>query len=487
MKIGLLKSGVILVLVLGLFFPALNNFYTHDDFYHFEMAQAESVGEVLKFFDLTEAPGGWGYYRPLTTQVVYFINQKVFNYSPLAMHGLAFLLFGLVVYLVYRLIEALTNKKEVAYLASLLYAASASHFSHLYSIANQELGHAIFFLSSNLFFIRYLKAKRKKDYGLAWLAFGGALLSKEFSVMLPVALMLVGIYLGLKKEWDFSFKGLFKLMLPFVGLLAIYGYLHVFKYGLIKGDSYIWVFSPKVAINSLAWYGLWSLNMPKMLVDFVGPGFKLNPNIFKFWGKEIGLILTLFSMLIVMLAVIAWQGLKKISRSEWLTYIFSLAWFGVMLLPVIFLPWHKFTTYLTIPLVGVVLSLSWLINKAGKKMNLWVLAWLIIYLLLSNRTLELTRRTDWITQGAETAKKVFSYLDENYPQLDKDLEIYFYDTEADQDLPWLPSDQLKLVLSDESFSRVFYEGKIKPHYVKSEEEITNLEAIKLPARQFFSY
>jgi uncharacterized membrane protein YidH (DUF202 family) len=227
--------------------------------------------------------------------------------------------------------------------------------------------------------------------------------------------------------------------------------------------------------------------MPKMLVDFVGPGFKLNPNLFKFWGKEIGLILALFSMLVVMLAVIAWQGLKKIRRSEWLTYIFSLVWFGVMLLPVIFLPWHKFTTYLTIPLVGVVLSLSWLINKAGKKMNLWILAWLIVYLLLSNRTLELTRRTDWITQGAETARRVFSYLDENYPQIDKDLEIYFYDTEEDQDLPWLPSDQLKLVLSDESFSRVFYEGKIKPHYVKSEEEITNPEAIKLPARQFFNY
>jgi len=481
-----------------LFLPGLFNFYSHDDFFHYKIAEAHSFREFVSFFDLTNAPEGWGYYRPLTTQVLYFFGRNLFNSNPVIMHAIGFLMFFIVIFLVFYLIKALTKNLSVAYLATLFYATSASHFSHLYSIANQELGHAIFFLTSIIFFIKFLEKKCLKYYWISLTGFLVALTCKEFAVMLVPSLVLVYALLKLKKQTLVSLKRFILLLLPFLTLLIIYVYLHVFHYGLVEGDSYIWVFTPKAALNSLLWYGLWSLGLPKMLAEFefFHPGLKFNLNLFKIWPQEVIFALFLFGSLVLLLSKAALFSLKKTGKKQIFTYLFSIIWFVCTLAPVIFLPWHKFTTYLTIPLIGIVIILGHFLHGAQKasffkkrKRLACLLIYTIfaVYISLSSITLEITRRVDWIGTGPRIARRVFNYLKKIENQLKSKEAIVFYDRPEDKDLLLSPSKEVKLALSGNNFFSVFYNGQIKAYFVGSKDKVEVDNALKLPARQFVEY
>jgi len=476
------------LMVIVLFFPAIFNFYSHDDFFHYRIAEANSLKEFISFFDLTNAPFGWGYYRPLTTQVLYFLGRTLFNFNPMIMHAVAFLMFFMVVFLVFKLIRALSKNNLAAYLGTFFYATSAAHFSHLYSIANQELGHAIFFLSSTLAFINFLEKKKLKYYFLSLLAFVIALTCKEFALMLPIVLALVYFYLTVRKEIKTSFKKFVLSMLPFGLVLSVYLYLHVFDYGLVKGDSYIWDFSPIKALNTLGWYGLWSLSLPKMLAgfDFISPGFGFNLSLFKSWPREVILVLFLFLIFSgLLLTSFIISLFNKLNRKEMILAGFSLIWFSSTLLPVLFLPWHKFTTYLTIPMIGTAAIIGFLLSKSHSRLLIFLT--FAVYVSFSAISLEITRRVDWIGTGPRTAKKVYQYLIENYSDKEEKLIIVFFDTEEDKQLLLLPSNEVKLALSGDNFFAVFFPDKIRVKYGEEADPFEEDKVIRLPARQFVEF
>ena len=444
-----------------LFYPSLSTFFTNDDFFLLKISQLGSLSSFLHFFDFTKGPEGLGFYRPLTTQVFYFLGW-VFKLNPLPLHIISFVTFFAVTYLVYRLASELSKNQFVAFISAFLYATSATHFGHLYYLATyQELGLTLFYLLSTLLFI-----KERYFWSLGFFVL--ALLSKETAVVLPLTHFLLLWYSGHTKK--------IKSLLPFSGILGVYLYLHTFHYGFASGDSYIWSFSPIKTVNTLFWYILWSLNLPEMLVDFVGPGFKFNPNLFKFWGNQIKPIFVLFVSQLVLLFYFLFQVKIKKLKS---VLVFGSLWFFITLLPVLFLPLHKFTFYLTLPLFGFVLSLAYLLNLVKSKFLVFL--FLFIFLILSVLTLRLTYETHWITRGAQTAKNVYGFFEESKEDF-IGKTVYFYDTSADTDLSWSPTAALKVVLSDNNFFEVFYNGGIRAIFSEGSGEVVSLKS-----RQFLGY
>jgi len=484
---------IIYLMGIGLYYPALNNFFTHDDFFHMKISQVNSIKDFLAFFNIFKAPADWGFYRPLTTQVFYFLNWKVFNASHIWMNVMAFLMFGVVMVLVYQLVKRLVDTR-MALLTTWLYVTSATHFTHLYFVADQELGHAMFFLGSVILFIDYLLQNKKKKLWLAWLCFIGALMSRETAIMLPVALVIVAIWIKKRQKVIVPLKKVLWALSGFGLTLAGYIYAHVFHYGLVKGDSYIWVFSAKTTLNSLAWYGLWSLNLPQLLVDYIGPGFKINPNLMQFYGKEITLIVSLFGLLMVLLAMAMVLGYKTI-RKRFLELGLTALWFACLLLPVLFLPWHKFTIFLTLPIIGVTMALGIVIVGAKERLEkmrknlgkVFMVMVVLVYVCLSAATVDLTRKTHWAVSGAKVSRRVYEYFLNNYLELDETMKVYFFDRPEDDELPWKPSNELKVILSGNNFFSVFFDDKIRAYYVESEELVPDSEVVKLPARQFLGY
>jgi hypothetical protein len=319
-----------------------------------------------------------------------------------------------------------------------------------------------FYLLSTLLLIR-------KRYFLSLLAFTGALLSKETVVVLPLTHLLF--------LWYFKRPGKIRKVLPFLATLGIYLYLHTFHYGFAAGDSYIWSFSPIKAANTLFWYVLWSLNLPEMLVDFVGPGLRVNLEPLKFWFRYLVPIFVLFSITAAWLLISFGKFLKKIKKQEIAIFILAAAWFILTLAPVLFLPLHKFTFYLTLPLIGVVWLISYVLRQPSK------IIFLALWLALSILTLGLTYETHWITQGAKTARLVYEYVKENESLL-QGKTIVFYDTDEDKKSPWLPSSTLKVALSDNNFFAVFFNGRIEIIYGEFEDKEN---VVKIRARDFLFY
>jgi hypothetical protein len=303
--------------------------------------------------------------------------------------------------------------------------------------------------------------------------------------------------LRFRKETKVSVPHFVGALLPFGVIWVGYLYLHYFRYGLVQGESYIWVFTLQTFFNSLMWYGLWAFSLPKMLANFEFFGAGLTPNLAIVNAfPSLPWVFGLFGGLVIGAIAALLVGLKQMKRQDGWLFGFSLLWFTALLTPVLFLPWHKFTTYLTLPLVGVAASLGVVLSrfrsqllarKQGGLANLSLAVLAAMYLGLSFLTLRMTVQTDWITVGARTAWRVYDYLHQEYAQIETPMTLAFYDRSEDQALLLRPSDEVRLALSDNNFFAVFYEEKIRAIYPHSEQEIKDPAVIRIPARQFVEF
>lgn len=449
------------IVSIAMFYPSLSAFFTHDDFYFLKISKVGSLSEFANFFNLAKDVDGIGVYRPLTLRAYYYLGSTVFNLNPLSMQIISFITFLIDIFLVGYLAKLLTKNEKIAALTLFLYATSVTHFGQLYYIgAFQELFITFTFLSSIIFFAKYELQKSKVRnlvFSFSFFLFG--LVSKETAAMIPPTLILVHYYLKFVNKVKISFRSLVVSLTPYIFVTIIYLLLHFFSFGLIAGDSYIWDFSFTRALNTTGWYILWSLNIPEMFVDFIGPGVHFNPNLMKYWSADVIPIFALFILQTVLVCYVVikskvFNHKQSLAKSEFGKYIilFSVLWFVLTLLPVAFLPLHKFTYYLTLPLFGVVFLLSYLfINLKSKIYILFCLVWLT----LSAYSLRLTIKTNWITQGVETSERVHIYFKDNHTALNS-KEISFIDVPEDEDLPWSPTATLKIVLSEYNFFEVFY-------------------------------
>lgn len=459
-----MKLKLICLLAFLLYFPSLFNYFSHDDFFNLGLAKANSVFDFIRLFDPIHAPERLGSYRPLTTQA-YFLVSRWFFLSPIPLHLISFFVFFLDIFLVYKLAMLLLRSERASLIASFLYATSATHFAHLYwpSIF-QELGLVFFFLASVILFL-------KKRFLFSFLAFIGALMSKETAVMIPIVLGLMIVLTG--RAWR-----RFWVLVPFCLLLGGYLFVHLVFYGLPPGSVYVLDLSTKV-LNTFMWYVLWAFNLPELLVDYIGPGLRLNQNLILFYGGDVAVIL-LFFIVTVTGAILS--GFSRIRKQSLAMPLFLLAWFGLTLAPVILLPWHKFTYELGVPLVGMTILLGWLLAKSARKLvAIFCLAWLLTSVL----TLQLTQKTHWIVLGAKVAQRVERYFQANHKGLKTNL--VFYDTAADKVLPWSPANELKLDLSNNDFFDLYYPGRFNVSYLPQLPATLEANVTYIGARQFLGY
>lgn len=460
------KLFIIGIAALLVYLPIFFNYFSHDDFFSLKISRADTVSDVVRFFDPFHAPSGFGSYRPITTQT-YFLISRVFNYSTFPLHAISMSVFLVTIYQVFSLGMLLTKKQPISLMAAFLYAFSATHFVQLYWMSIfQELGLVLFYLAAIIFFVR-------RRYFMSLVAFCAALASKESAVTLPIVLGLLAV--GFLK---INFRRLVLLLTPFLLILFAYLYTHFFYYGLATGDSYVWDFSVKTMVNTLMWYGLWTFNAAEMLVDFIGPGLRVNPNLWRYY-------LWYVVPIIIILGTFAFIMIPAIIKKRWdPRQILSLSgWYLISLSPVVFLPWHKFPYELGVPIVGFSILTAILLNSLSPRVRtVFVCLWLVSFCLTS----VLTYRTHWVVSGAKSAQLVDKYLAAGNRDNLVGKTLVFYDTPWDNDLPWRPSGQIKLNLSDQDYFVVFHPEIKKVIYLTSEPD-SDQKIVKLPARQFLSY
>lgn len=444
----------VIIILAGLIFylPSLQFGFSQDDFIHLFSSQANSFLDFLNFFNPFYHYPDIFFFRPITTQVYFFLNSSLFGLNPLAFHIEGLILHSVNSVLLFLLIKKLWKNNQIAFISGLFYAVSASHFLSLYYIsAFQEIGRMFFILSSILLFFKYQDSSKKIFLFTSLLSFTAALLSKETSLIMPVLLIPLAI---LRSK---NIKNIKSIVLYFLAattylVVRISGFQSIFSQG-----DYQYTFSLWEILQNLKWYLIWSWGLPEVLSTY--PSLKLDSLIQFSKDLPFGRILLILSALTILITLILSFKAKFLSKKQ---VILSLIIFLIPLAPVLILKGHQYPHYLDLAFIGFLPILASVLIVKGYYKYLGYIG-IISFLLLQFFSLKLSQQTHWTTHRAKVASLYYKNLKQTYPVMPDNTTIVFTGTsQATKELSyalaskyalliWYPN-QIRNVIYGDNFS-----------------------------------
>ncbi len=421
----------IFTVVLLLYYPVLTTYYTQDHFLHFKVGLTDgSLKQFLNLFEFhTFEERGLAYYRPIFRDVLFHILYNSFGLNHIPYRILYFVIHFINISLVYIFIQKLFQKKQISFFVSFFFGISSANIGILYW-GIEILGATMFIISTLILFIKFLETHKNKFLIFSLLTFLLALGSHEFGAIIPILLVgLILIYLPSKSIPINIFR-----LLPFFLIVIPYVFLDFTQTGYSSKDlQYSPVLNLKSTLNTLSWYTGWALGLPEMLVDFVLPGLKLNPNLIRYWGNYFLIIFPTFVISLAFLWILIIYLIVTVRNVLYTKkFLFLIFLFPLNLLPVLFFPFHKFTYYLSASLpafwgtIGYILfNAYWHLKKKSPRLALMVIATFISSILLLNTTsILLGHSTYWAAQRGKIAEKIIKQVTSRYPTLPKGSVIY---------------------------------------------------------------
>jgi hypothetical protein len=477
--IAKIKQYPVLTLIICaviLYSPSFFVFFSNDDWFHLRVSQISTFGEFLNFFAITPTDQSTPFYRPLSTQLIFFTMQSIFELNVFFYRLLAFGVFSFILFLIYKLAIVLTKKKLIGIFSAGIYLFSSTNFSRLYYLSTiQELLMVVFVLLSLLCFLY-------KKYGLMFLFFVFGLLSKETAVVTPLLIGLIQFY-QVEFKYQQFIKELFakKIVFGSLGILLVFFLIVRFMFfsNAIDG-TYEFDFSVKKLLNTTMWYTFWSFGVPEFLVDYVESGLKIVPKFFSDFYEKSYLILGASISVFISFAILFIQSIRKnykLVLFAGLFWIFSLG-------PVLFLPWHKFTIQLTLPLVGFSIAIGTLLSSS-RRLMIVCFAFFFVFLNVYGNFLYYERH--YTLTRAVIAQRVFDYLEINYPVYPENKYFEFINDTEDYGKEFGSSQQIAHAISRSEMIRVMYKNRNLEVFYEDYKEASrpsNLKPIKLSTKEF---
>ena len=379
----------------------------------------KSFGDVPSFF--SSWLNGQTFYRPFSREVFNLLMYKTFGLNPLPFHIVNLSLIFILACLIFIFAKLLTHNKLIGLVAVLLYSLSSIHNVELYYLASvQTLLAAAFMLSSLICYLKFLFLHGRRYYIPAVVFYILAILSHESSVIFPALVFLLESLIKNKVKIKSKLFNLF----PFILIGGVRISLLLILRNLPSQLVYLPIFNLKSIINTFMWYTLWNFNLPELLPDFIGSGFKVNPNFFKWYGHYSLTVFPLVLLLFLLLTIYFFKYKKSIFKDRLLLLIVS--FYVTSLLPFLFFPQHKFVYYLSFPLVwfsvAIALLLSNGINKFMTKIT--IIIFLISFGVLGFKTNQLNSITYWAAKRANAAEFLLSDIKSKIPEVFENESIY---------------------------------------------------------------
>jgi len=300
----------------------------------------------------------------------------------------------------------------------------------------------------------------KRNLGLSLVVFVAALASKETAVITP---LLVGLYLW----WQHRTidKKLIVKLLPFIVLTLLYLYLRFFVFGFSATSiaEYETSFNPKTTANTAMWYLFWMLGLAEMVIHHVGSGLRLLPSYatdFPRWGLlHLGLFM---STVISLFGIGSYFLVRQITTFKnngdlfWKNFIllFGSIWMVSSLLPILFLPNHKFALSLSLPLIGLVTVTLHLLKNTSLKIQI---SWLLLFAATNITGLLMTNRSHYTILRSSISSQIHAYFLEN--ELKQNETIYFKNDVPAPTTTWGVSKQINEALLGTTYFEVAYPDK----------------------------
>jgi hypothetical protein len=376
----------------ALFFDGFKTYFHQDDFIQMFYSQnLKSVFDAFNIFKKAE----FAFYRPIPTQLYFFITKSFFGWNPMGYHVVNFMIFVANIFLIYRFVKNLVGKKSAAF-SALFFAVNTTHFAPLHAASYvHELCLVFFALLSCLFFSKYLKSQKLKNLGFSIIFFIFALMSKETAVVIPGLIAIE--YLFFKKRANLS--EFIKIISVFTFVLFFYLFCHSVFYGMPESSSYKLMIG-KDSLKMYFWYLIWGLSAPNILIDFLEPGLKIRSVFFeitKINGQFFLIIFPVFLIILIIIFVI----LILIKRNSFKLIFYGFSWFVISLIPLVVFPLHKLAIEQALALVGLSTSIGYVLSQVPKKIAVLVT---FLYILIAINSYSIAEKTHWILRSSYQAK-----------------------------------------------------------------------------------
>ncbi len=376
------KFLAVIGLVFTFFFPSLLTFFVQDDFWLLSISHIKTAGDFFNFFiPLSDAV----WYRPLSSQVFFFIGRTVFGLNPLPYHVVVLITHIGTSFILYKWIKKMTNNEQVSMFSALVYGTHQVHTISLSWLAAYSFVLGPFFLALTLFFFT------SKKYVLAFFAYLLGLLSSEVLIITPLILLLY--FLIYKKNTSIKFVLLFIFSAVLLVLLRFY-----FFPSQQNTPLYSVTFSSHI-FETIKFYFLRLIGVP-LFINGMDPGLKLfvsGLSVILFVGTLIGFV----------------RNRSRVSKQVVL-------WFGIYLLaiaPFLLLPFHVSPHYLSFALIGAAPLFSYylLLASSIRLKKAYLMIAIGSFLLLNFAGTQWVYQTHWVFRRADIAKQLILHKNFIYP------------------------------------------------------------------------
>lgn len=464
----------LLIFIICLGFIYLTNpvtsYFSQDDFFHLRVVSQKNISDIPSFFLGKQEE--YGFFRPLSRETYNLIMYKIFNLNPFPYHLMNLLVIIINGLLVFFISKKITGINVVGLLASFLYLTSSVRNVELYYLSSIQT------LFATVFLILAILSYLNKRYLFSLITFLLALLCHEIAIVFPGIIFLIEMT---------SNKKVLKLF-PFFFVVLIY--LLFTSSSLPNQQVYQPTINPKSILNTFGWYTLWSFGLPEMLVDFIGPGFKINENFISWFPMYSKIVFPLFLFIFISLFSFVLILKKKILTKS---LLISFGFFIISISPFLVFPQKKFVYYLELASVWFALSLSIILFKIWQKSNLrvWVVLAVMALLVVYKETSDINKITYWAAKRAKSAEYLVADIKNKFPNPSKGAVFYVLD---DPDYPFISkewgssSKQAFYILSgSDAFKLIYKDSSIKAYYQAFDLEFKESEVKFIPYIAKFPY
>ncbi len=453
---------LILLSVFILYHVSVNYFFFQDDWFHINISQARNFQEFINLFKIRTDIIAW---RPISKQLFFFLDYKLFGLNPIPAHLVIFSFFISNVFLLYIILKKLFNSIKISVLASFMYATSTIHFISLSWISAGEYTIGTFFwLSASLTYLLFIKSRKIYLYICSILLFIICLASTEFAITWPFVIIGLELLFPQKHKKISNLKKMIAkiyLMIPAIMIIVLYLALRFIIYPLPAKGDYGLSFSLKT-IDTYVWYILWSLNIPEI--------FKYQLILSKFtFSKEPAFLFHFknYSMRFLILFVIEflifiYVFLTNIKRKTFNLLLISVLFFSITISPVLFLPNHTFPHYLSIASIGIYAFIAYLLSqlKLNKMHNKIIISVLIVTWFLSSfTTLSFTKETHWIPGEQSISKEIITNIIKTNAVVPKKSIFYLQPSTVQIKQSLMDQNALQVIYMDKTIKTIFLDEK----------------------------
>ncbi len=438
-----------------LFRNAFTTYFLNDDFFFLKITRINSFSQFINFF----SPIRQYSYKPVSTEVFYFFIH-LFNENIFIAHLLGFFIYFIGVYYLFKIILHLSKNKPLSYLTTGFFAINFTHVFQLYYLGTFQEVFLFTFLA--ICFYKFLVGKNIQ----AIIFFILALLSKETAVLFVPFLIIFKLFVNKKIKWSELLRYLI------LGLLFIFIYQYSLKYVTLL-ENYKIDLNPRLFINNLMWYFLWSFGLPNFTSLYFTSIFKPPiPEFYKMLSNfsEIKIYyLLLISYYVLFISTLVYFFIQQKNKLKQFVHLIIclFAYFFIFLGPILFFE-HRWMVRLTLPLVFVVLMQTYFIANFIKKGRfLKVLGFILIalYVYLNILGVSIHESSSTFLLESRFTSNAKKYFNQHKKKILKYQYIYFEDKTKIIPMPWGGSEKLKVTFGDQNFIDHYFPGsKMKAIY-----------------------